>query len=99
MKYFFILICIFILSCSRYIMLNEIHGDYHLNQIDSILNIEKIPTDLTIWHTAHLKDFETNDSIYQYVYIKNLGKNQIIYNIIKQDTIYTLSKRITKKNN
>ena len=93
---FLILVCLF--GCTRYVMFNSIHGEYNKTQIDSILKIEKIPANLNNWETVSLVDYETNDSIFQYIFIKDLSENQIIYTLIKIDSIYNLNKRVVEKN-
>ena len=88
---FLILVCLF--GCTRYVMFNSIHGEYNKMQIDSILKIEKIPANLNKWKSVSLVDYESNDSIFQYIFIKDLSKNQIIYTLIKIDSVYNLNKK------
>lgn len=92
-----IFVCLFLIGCSRYIMKNQIHGDFYKYQIDSILNIEKISNDFSKWENASIIDYETNDSIYQYIFIRELNKTEIIYTLIKVDSIYKLNKRIVER--
>lgn len=87
---------LFIISCSTQRMYNSIHGIYNIKQIDSICRREKLPFNLSKWINGSLIDYETNDSIYQYMFIKQLGNNEIVYSILIDDSLYYFNKRITE---
>lgn len=80
-------------------MKTPISGVFNKPQLDSILVNEKIPTDLNRWKEWALIDYETNDSIYQYLFIKDLSKTEIMYIITENDSLYYLNKRIVEKIN
>lgn len=93
----FILSFTIVFSCTKFIMLNDINNVYNKKQLDSITYVEKIDSNLNNWHQIHLIDYETNDSIYKWFYIKSLNDNEIIYNILLiNDSLYKFNKRITK---
>ena len=88
----------FIFACSKYIMYNGIHGDFTKKQIDSILVIEKVSTNLNDDWASLLMYDENNKPIYQYVYIKELNKkSEVVYQIILIDSTFTLNKRIVEQ--
>lgn len=93
----FILSFTIVFSCTKFIMLNDINTIYNKKQLDSITYVEKIDSNLNNWHPIHLIDYETNDSIYKWFYIKSLDDNEIIYNILLiNDSLYKFNKRITR---
>lgn len=93
----FILSFTIVFSCTKFIMLNDINNVYNKKQLDSITYVEKIDSNLNNWHQIHLIDYETNDSIYKWFYIKSLNDNEIIYNILLiNDSLYKFNKRITR---
>lgn len=74
-------------ACSPKIMMNSIKGTYNIHQVDSICNVERLPDDLTEWHGTTLYDYETNERINQYVFIKEYNrKNEVIYTITVDDS-------------
>lgn len=102
---YIIQLCIFIFaftsvfSCTKFIMFNDINAIYNNYQIDSITKVEKINNDLNKWYSSHLIDYETNDSIYKWFYIKSVKDNEIIYNILLlDDSLYKFNKRVIKNN-
>jgi hypothetical protein len=103
-KLFLTLLLVSLYSCfSQIEQYNQIHGEYTKYQVDSILTIDSIPTDFKHWiggDVVQLVDFETGDTIRQWLYIKQLEdkkKREIIYTITSKDTIFVLNKRITEK--
>ena len=79
-------------------MYNGIHGDFTKKQIDSILVIEKVSTNLNDDWASLLMYDENNKPIYQYVYIKELNKkSEVVYQIILIDSTFTLNKRIVEQ--
>ena len=72
----------------------SIDSKYDTIQMDSICNIEKIPYDFSRWINTGLIDYETNDSVYIYTYIKQIDKNrEIVYRVVKVDSLYKFTKR------
>lgn len=85
-------------ACSPKIMMNSIKGTYNMHQVDSICNVERLPDDLTKWHGTTLYDYETNERIDQYVFIKEYSrKNEVIYTITVDDSTYYFTKRVVEK--
>lgn len=85
-------------ACSPKIMMNSIKGTYNIHQVDSICNVERLPDDLTEWHGTTLYDYETNEKIDQYVFIKEYSrKNEVIYTITVDDSTYYFTKRVVEK--
>lgn len=85
-------------ACSPKIMMNSIKGTYNIHQVDSICNVERLPDDLTEWHGTTLHDYETNERINQYVFIKEYNrKNEVIYTITVDDSTYYFTKRVVEK--
>ena len=85
-------------ACSPKIMLNSIKGTYNIHQVDSICNVERLPDDLTEWHGTTIYDYETNERINQYVFIKEYNrKNEVIYTITVDDSTYYFTKRVVEK--
>ena len=87
-----------VLACSQKIMMNSIKEAYNIHQVDSICNVERLPDDLTEWHGNILYDYETNEQINQYIFIKEYNrKNEVIYTITVDDSIYYFTKRVVEK--
>lgn len=85
-------------ACSPKIMMNSIKGTYNIHQVDSICNVERLPDDLTEWHGTTLYDYETNERINQYVFIKEYNrKSEVIYTITVDDSTYYFTKRVVEK--
>jgi hypothetical protein len=85
-------------ACSPKIMMNSIKGTYNIHQVDSICCVERLPDDLTEWHGTTLYDYETNERINQYVFIKEYNrKNEVIYTITVDDSTYYFTKRVVEK--
>ena len=64
-------------------------------QVDSICKADTLPT-LDMWLVTTFNDFETGESIYKRMYIKELGVNEIIYIIMGNDEPYKVTRRITE---
>lgn len=98
-KIIIILVSLFLaFACSPKIMMNSIKGTYNIHQVDSICRVERLPDDLTEWHGTALYDYETNERINQYVFIKEYNrKNEVIYTITVDDSTYYFTKRVVEK--
>lgn len=93
----FIISFIIVISYTRYVMKYTYNDYYNKYELDSILKIEQVDTNFNNWHLFKSFDYETNDSIVKFFYIKQLGKNEIIYNVltINSDSLFKFNKRIT----
>lgn len=79
------------------VMENAFEGYWTKVQFDSICNADAIEKDLNKWHVVPLRDGETKSNISQYMYIKSLGQNEIIYRLQKiSDDNFKITKRITR---
>ena len=68
-------------------------------QFDSICVADTIPANLDLWKAYFTRDFETNDVITEYLYIKRLGLNEELFRLmIKDEDTYNIYKRITYGN-
>ena len=65
-------------------------------QFDSICIADRLNKNLAKWHQFATRDGETNEVFVEYMYIKQLGQNEIIYRLLKtRDGKYKITKRIT----
>ena len=77
-------------------MEKSIDGLVSAQQFDSICKTDTLPI-LDDWEKSPIKNDETNEYEYQYLYIKSIDKNQCIYRVElsnKSDSI-RITKRIT----
>lgn len=78
--------------------MNSIKGTYNEYQLDSICTVERLPDDLTKWHGTTFYDYETNEKVNQYVFIKESNrKGEVIYTITVDDSTYYFTKRVVEK--
>ena len=78
-------------------MVNSFERIFTPIQFDSICIVDKLNKNLSKWHQFATKDGETNEIFIEYMYIKQLGQNEIIYRLLKtRDGKYKITKRITK---
>ena len=64
-------------------------------QFDSICKVDYISNDLKNWHIFSSRDGETQEAFSEYMYIKQIGQNEIIYRLLKtRDGKYKITKRI-----
>jgi hypothetical protein len=85
-------------ACAPIRMSNSIRGVYNEYQLDSICQVERLPDDLTKWHGIEFYDYETNERIRQYIFIKELKrKNETIYTITVEDSTYYFTKRVVEQ--
>jgi len=102
----FILIVFLVASCTPKYLLNEMDnkGDlmfrpmnekYSIEQFDSMCVADTLPRSLDGWKFMGLKDYETNEKIYLYFYMKENGKDEVVYRIekFKSDSV-KITKRI-----
>ena len=78
------------------IMINSFEKSFSNEQFDSIAFSDSIPNDLKKWHALYLKDNE-GIGFAQYMFIKKLGKGEIIYRLEKigEDSVF-ITKRVIK---
>ena len=97
-KFFFIFLVLMFFACTPIRMANSIRGAYNEYQLDSICRIERLPVDLTKWHGTDIYDYETNERISQYVFIRDVKRNsEIIYTITVDDSAYYFNKRVVEQ--
>ena len=87
-----------VMSCSPRIMMNSLKGTYNEYQLDSICNVERLPYDLSKWYGTFIYNYETNEKIDQYVFIKEYSrKSEVIYTITVEDSTYYFTKRVVEQ--
>lgn len=65
-------------------------------QLDSMITVDQLPI-LEEWINAGFYDYETNQRVYKYTYIKELNEdNELIYVATVKDTLYKVVKRMTE---
>ena len=87
-----------VMSCSPRIMMNSLKGAYNEYQLDSICRVERLPDDLSKWYGTFIYNYETNEKIDQYVFIKEYNrKSEVIYTITVEDSTYYFTKRVVEQ--
>lgn len=97
-KLLFIFISFLIISCTPKYILNEMdgkgdlmlrpmNGNYSIEQFDSMCVADTLPRSLDGWKFMGFKDYETNEKVYLYFYIKENGKNEVVYKLEKINNI------------
>ena len=79
------------------IMRNMYEGEFTKSQFDSICNADSLPIDLSLWLSNHMRDYETKEAMYRYMYIKRMDSLEVIYILDKDAEKYNLSKRVTEQ--
>lgn len=78
-------------------MKNAFERSFTASQFDSICTADSLPTDLLKWQRTAIRDFETREGSYEYLFIKRLGKGEQIYRLEKiNDDVYKITKREIK---
>ena len=111
-KYFIfsLIISVFLFSCntSSYyakpeadiqygLMMNAYEGIFTSTELDSICKADTLNPDLNTWIILPMKDYDTNENISQYIFIKSLGEHEAIYRVQKLGTgQYKITKRVTR---
>ena len=73
--------------------------EFTYTQFDSICVADTIPANLSLWKAYSSRDYETNNIITEYLYIKRLGANEEMFRLIMvNDSTYNIYKRITYGN-
>lgn len=79
------------------VMRNAFEGHYSNGQFDSICAKDSIPNNLGKWNINRFTDYETNDALNEYLYIKALGSEERIYRLEKiGGDSFKITKRITE---
>lgn len=104
--FYIFMLFITIISCSSpswvqigngNIMRNSYELDFTKSQFDSVCKSEDLPTDLSLWLSHHMRDYETKEAMYRYMYIKRMDSLEVIYILDKDAEKYNLSKRVTEQ--
>lgn len=67
-------------------------------QLDSVCVADGLSLNLDEWISTTYQDYETNEQIKRYAYIKVLGENEeMTYILTPVDTLYKLTKRFVKE--
>ena len=78
--------------------MNSLKGAYNEYQLDSICRVERLPDDLSKWYGTFIYNYETNEKIDQYVFIKEYNrKSEVIYTITVEDSTYYFTKRVVEQ--
>jgi hypothetical protein len=64
-------------------------------QLDSLCISDTLSMDLQNWNNVVFVDYETNQAIYEYLYIKNINEDVMMYRVIKEGDEYKIIKRLT----
>ena len=65
------------------IMKRTMNGKYSIEQFDSMCVADTLPRDLSDWKITYLVDYETNEHIALYLYMKESGKTESVYKVEK----------------
>lgn len=105
-KLFYIfLLFITIMSCSPVswqqigngeTMRNDYEIEFTKSQFDSVCNKDGLPIDLSLWLSNHMRDYETKEAMYRYMYIKRMDSLEVIYILDLDGDKYNFSKRVTE---
>lgn len=76
-------------------MKNQFERNFTRQQFDSICRADKISNNLNEWYIFSSRDAETKEPLAEYMFIKDLGLNECIYRLIKNDDgTYHITKRV-----
>lgn len=76
-------------------MKNQFERNFTQQQFDSICRVDKISNNLNEWYVFASRDAETKEPLAEYMFIKDLGLNECIYRLIKNDDgTYHITKRV-----
>jgi hypothetical protein len=71
---------------------------YNARQLDSMCVVDGISSDLSKWVSMAYYDFETQERIDRYAFIKVLNENEeMTYILTPVDTLYKITKRFIKE--
>lgn len=80
------------LHATMKIMIDE---SFNRQQFDSLCVADTINPDYTKWLVMPFVDYETNETVHEYVYIKKINEDEIMYRLIIENCDYKIIKRIT----
>ena len=78
------------------IMRNSYELDFTKSQFDSVCKAEDLPTDLSLWLSNHMRDYETKNPMYRYMFIKRMDSLEVLYILDLDNEKYNFTKRITE---
>lgn len=68
--------------------------EYTMHQIDSMCVVDTLPMKFEGWKPSTYTDYETNQHIVRYMYVKEMNDNyEMIYIVTPRGDIYVVSKR------
>ena len=68
--------------------------EYTMRQIDSMCVVDTLPMKFAGWKSSTYTDYETNQHIVRYMYIKEMNDNyEMVYIVTPRGDIYVVSKR------
>ena len=72
----------------------QVTQEYTMSQIDSMCVVDTLPRNFDGWLRSAFLDYETNQYIVRYMYIKKLNDNyEMIYIVTPRGEMYVVSKR------
>lgn len=72
----------------------QVTHEYTMHQIDSMCVVDILPMKFEGWTCRTYTDYETNQYIVRYMYVKELNDNyEMIYIVTPRGDIYVVSKR------
>lgn len=77
-------------------MLLLIDANFNKHQFDSLCVADTLPNDLEKWLRWQFIDYEKNTMINEYVYIKHINEDEVMYRLII-DNDYNIMKRLTDR--
>lgn len=76
-------------------MYQETH-EYVQYQVDSMCVADNLPKDFEGWIGRAYQDYETNEYVIRYIYIKEMNDNyELVYIVTQKGDIFVVSKRKT----
>ena len=71
---------------------------YNARQLDSMCVVDGLSTNLNDWLISTYYDYETNERVDRYAYIKVISEDEeLSYILTPRDTLYKVTKRIVKE--
>ena len=65
------------------------------HQFDSLCVADTINPNFKKWLNISFNDYETKEYIYEYIYIKKINEDEIVYRVIVENDNYKITKRLT----
>lgn len=71
---------------------------YNARQVDSMCVADGISSNLEDWMSMYYVDYETNEQINRYTFIKSMSESEeMVYILTPRDTLYKVTKRYVKE--